>query len=167
MLRAFRSHRPRVDPSAFVDPSAQVVGDVEIGPESSVWMNAVVRGDVNRVRIGRRTNVQDGAVVHVTHGAHPASIGDEVTVGHLAILHGCTVGDRTLVGMGAIVLDGAEIGEESLVGAGTLVLENARIPPRSLVVGRPGARRRELSADEIEQLRESAARYVALRQDYR
>src|SRR3954470_22219683 len=109
MLRPYRGRLPVVDPTAYVDPTAQVIGDVEIGSDSSVWMNVVVRGDVNRIRVGRRTHLQDGAVVHVMHDTHPTEIGDDVTVGHGAIVHGCTIEDRVLIGMGAIVLNGAVI----------------------------------------------------------
>src|SRR3954464_3555537 len=121
MLRTFRGILPTVDPSAYLDQSAQVIGDVHIGPESSVWMSVVIRGDLNAIRIGARTNVQDGTVVHVQAGTHPTAIGDEVTIGHGAIVHGCTVEDRCLIGMGATILDGARIGRGSLVGAGALV----------------------------------------------
>ena len=123
MIRAFRSVLPKVHATAYIDQSAQVIGDVEIGEESSVWMNVVIRGDVNTIRIGDRTNIQDGTVVHVMRGTHPTRIGTEVTVGHAAILHGCTIHDRVLVGMGAMLLNGAEIGEDSIVAAGTLVPE--------------------------------------------
>ena len=135
MLRAFRGLLPRVDPSAYVDPSAQVIGDVRIGPESSVWMNAVIRGDVHGIRIGARTNVQDGAVIHVQSGAYATTIGDDVTIGHGAIVHGCTIEDRCLVGMGAIILNGATVGTESIVAAGSLLPETFAVPPRSLVMG--------------------------------
>src|SRR5678815_5501274 len=127
MLRSFRSITPKVHPSAYVDVSAQVIGDVVIGEESSVWMNVVIRGDVNRIRIGDRTNVQDGTIVHVMHEIHPTTIGDDVTIGHGAIVHGCTIEDRVLIGMGAIVLNGAHVGHDSIVAAGTLVTEGMRI----------------------------------------
>ena len=166
MLRPYRSILPRIHPTAFIDDSAQVIGDVEIGEESSVWMHVVIRGDVNRVTIGRRTNIQDGTVVHVTHGTHPVSIGDEVTVGHAAVLHGCTVGNGCLIGMGALVLDGAEIGEGTIVGAGALVLEHMKVPSRSLVVGRPAVKRRDLTEAEVAAIRASADRYVGYREDY-
>src|SRR5574341_2421976 len=113
MLRSFKSVHPKVDPSAYVDESAQVVGDVEIGAESSVWMNVVIRGDVHRIRIGRRTNIQDLAMVHVMRETHPPVIGDEVTVGHSVVVRGCTIEDRCLIGMGAILLNGCRIGNES------------------------------------------------------
>src|SRR5262245_52993201 len=157
---------PVVPSSAFVDATAQVIGDVEIGAESSIWMQAVVRGDVNRIRIGRRTNVQDGTVVHVMHETHPTTIGDDVTIGHRAIVHGCTVGDRVLVGMGAIILNGATIGDDSIVAAGALVTEDAVVPPRSLVMGMPARVRRSLSDDEVQHVLRSAANYVRYRLDY-
>ena len=112
-------------------------------------MNAVVRGDVNRIRIGRRSNIQDGTIVHVMHGTHPTTIGDEVTIGHAAVIHGCTLRDRVLVGMGAILLNGVDVGEDSIVAAGSLVPENAAVPPRSLVMGSPGKVRRTLSDEEV------------------
>jgi gamma-carbonic anhydrase len=157
---------PRVDPTAFVDQSAQVIGDVEIGAESSVWMNVVMRGDVNTIRIGRRTNVQDGTVVHVMHDTHPTAIGDEVTVGHGAIVHGCTVGNRVLIGMGAILLNGATIGDDSIIAAGSLVTEGAVVPPKSMVMGVPAKVRRALTDAEVQFLVDSAANYVRYRQDY-
>lgn len=166
MLRPFLGRAPVVDPTAFVDHSAQVIGDVEIGAESSVWMNAVLRGDVNTIRIGRRTNVQDGSVVHVMHDTHPTAIGDDVTIGHGAIVHGCTVGNRVLVGMGAILLNGASIGDDAIVAAGALVTEGAVVPPRSLVMGAPARVRRALTDDEVRFVLESAANYVRYRLDY-
>lgn len=166
VLRPHRGRLPVVDPSAFIDESAQVVGDVEIGAESSVWMNAVIRGDVHRIRIGRRTNVQDGTVVHVMQGTHPTRIGDDVTIGHGALVHGCTIGDRVLVGMGAIILTGAVIGDDSIVAAGTLVTEGTVVPPRSMVMGSPGKVRRSLSDEEVAFLVESADNYVRYRLEY-
>ena len=166
MLRPYRSIVQRVHPTAFVDDSAQVIGSVEIGEESGIWMNAVLRGDVNTIRVGRQTNLQDGCIVHVMRGTHPTWLGDQVTVGHGAILHGCTVRDRCLIGVGAILLNGAEIGEESIVAAGTLVTEGTTFPPRSLVMGRPGIRKRELRDDEVAGILAYAARYVEYRKDY-
>ncbi len=142
MLRPYKGTHPRVHPTAYVDASAQVIGDVEIGEASSVWMNVVIRGDVHRIRIGRRSNVQDGTIVHVMRGTHATTIGDDVTIGHGAIVHGCTLHDRILVGMGAILLNGVEVGEDSIVAAGTLLPEGTQIPPRSLVMGSPGKVRR-------------------------
>jgi carbonic anhydrase/acetyltransferase-like protein (isoleucine patch superfamily) len=166
MVREHRGRMPVVHPSVFVDESAQVIGDVEIGAESSVWMNAVVRGDVNAIRIGRRTNVQDGVVIHVMHDTHATSIGDDVTIGHGAIVHGCAVGNRVLIGMGAILLNGASVGEDAMIAAGALVTEDAIVPPRTLVMGAPARVRRELSEEEIRFVLESAANYVRYRVDY-
>ncbi len=166
MLRPFRTILPRVRPSAFVDESAQVIGDVEIGDESSVWMNVVIRGDVNTVRIGDRTNIQDGSVIHVMRGTHPTTIGNDVTVGHAAVLHGCTIHDRVLIGMGALLLNGAVIGEDSIVAAGSLVPEGKVFPPRSLLMGRPAVLKRAVTDAEIAGIRDYAQRYIGYRKDY-
>ena len=169
MIRPFRGVTPRVHPTAFVDGSAQVIGDVEIGEESSVWMCAVLRGDVHAIRVGRRTNVQDGAIVHAMNAetaSYPTTIGDSVTIGHGAILHGCTIDDRCLIGMGAILLNGAHIGGGSLVAAGTLLAENTRVPPRSLVMGSPGRVKRLLTQAETAGLEAYADRYVEYRRQY-
>ena len=167
MLRPHRGTLPRVHPSAFIDDSAQVIGDVEIGEESSVWMCVVVRGDVNRVRIGRRSNVQDGTVVHVMSNTHPTTIGDNVTIGHGAIVHGCTIDDRCLIGMGTILLNGAHVGTESIVAAGTLLVESMTVPPRSLVMGSPGKVKRVLTPAEVAEIQMYADRYVSYRLDYK
>lgn len=166
MLRPYRGRLPVVDPSAYIDESAQVIGDVTIGAESSVWMNVVIRGDVNVIRIGARTNVQDGTVVHVMNGTHPTTIGDEVTIGHGAVVHGSTIADRVLVGMGAILLNGASIGSDSIVAAGTLVPEGTSIPPRSLVMGVPGKVRRPLTDAEVASILQYSRNYVQYRLDY-
>jgi len=166
MLRPYRGRLPVVDPTAFVDASAQVIGDVAIGPESSVWMNAVVRGDVHEIRVGARTNIQDGTIVHVQHDTYPTRIGDDVTIGHGAIVHGCTIGDRVLVGMGAVILNGAVIGSDCIIAAGTLVTERTVIPARSMVMGRPGKVTRTLSDTDVRVIGEYAANYVRYRLDY-
>lgn len=158
---------PQVHATAWVDASAQIIGDVEIGEDSSVWMNVVVRGDVHGIRIGRRTNVQDGTIVHVQHETYPTHIGDDVTIGHGAIVHGCTIHDRVLVGMGAIVLNGAEIGEDSIVAAGTLVTERTKIPPRAMVMGSPGKVKRALTDGEVASILHASANYVRYKNDYR
>lgn len=166
MLRPHRAGFPRVASSAFVDDSAQVIGDVEIGEDSSVWMNAVLRGDVNRIRVGDRTNIQDASVLHGMRDTHETLVGDEVTVGHGAILHGCTVEDRCLIGMGAIVLNGAVVGAGSIVAAGSLVAEGAAVPPGSLVMGSPGRVRRATTADEAASILGYADRYVAYKREF-
>jgi carbonic anhydrase/acetyltransferase-like protein (isoleucine patch superfamily) len=155
-----------VHASAYIDQSAQLIGDVEIGEDSSVWMNVVLRGDVNVIRIGRRTNIQDGTVVHVMRGTHPTRIGDAVTVGHAAVLHGCAIEDRVLVGMGAILLNGATIRSDSIIAAGALIPERMEIPPRSLVMGSPGKVVRALSDDDVLGIRDYADRYVGYKKDY-
>jgi carbonic anhydrase/acetyltransferase-like protein (isoleucine patch superfamily) len=160
VIAPYGGQAPRLHPSAFVAEGGVVIGDVEIGEGSSVWYGTIVRGDVNRVRIGARTNLQDGTVVHVTSGTHPTAIGDDVTVGHRAVLHGCTVNDRCLVGIGAIVLDGAVVGPDAMVGAGALVPPGMVVPPGKLVLGAPAKVKRDLTAEELAGLRPHAARYV-------
>jgi carbonic anhydrase/acetyltransferase-like protein (isoleucine patch superfamily) len=166
MIRPYRGQLPRVDPSAYVDDSAQVIGDVEIGAESSIWMAVVIRGDVNHIRIGGRSNVQDGCVVHVMKNTHPTMIGDDVTIGHAAVIHGCTIENRCLIGMGAILLNGAHVGRDSIVAAGALVVEGMKIPPRSLVMGSPAKLRRSLKDEEVADIQMYADRYVQYRLDY-
>ncbi len=166
MLRSYRGRQPVVHPSAYVDESAQVIGDVEIGAESSLWMNVVLRGDVNYIRIGERSNVQDGTVVHVMHDTHPTIIGNDVTIGHGAIVHGCRVGHRVLIGMGAIVLTGVEIGEDVIVAAGALVTEGTVIPSRSLVMGMPATVTRSLRDTDLASIRAHAENYVRYCRDY-
>src|SRR5688500_10870880 len=166
MLRQYKGMSPRIDPGAYIDQSAQIIGDVEIGAEASVWMNAVVRGDVHWIRIGARSNIQDNTVVHVMNGTHPTTIGGDVTIGHAAVVHGCTIGDRVLIGMGAILLNGVTIGGDSIVAAGTLVTEETTIPPRSLVMGSPGKVKRQLSDAEVASILQYSERYVSYRLDY-
>jgi gamma-carbonic anhydrase len=155
-----------IDASAYIDESAQVIGDVTLGAESSVWMLAVIRGDVHRIRIGDRTNVQDGTIIHVQRDTHPTAIGHDVTIGHGAIVHGCTIHDRCLIGMGAILLNGSEVGEGSIVAAGSLLPEGFRVPPRSLVMGSPAKVRRSLSDGEVDLILSYAQNYVRYRLDY-
>lgn len=166
MLRPYRGRLPAVDATAYIDPSAQVIGDVVIGAESSVWMNAVVRGDVHYIRIGARSNVQDGTIIHVMHDTHPTIVGNDVTLGHGVIAHGCTIHDRVLIGMGAVLLNGAEIGEDSIVAAGSLVTEGARVPPRSLVMGSPARVKRTLDDGQVASILEYASNYVRYRLEY-
>jgi carbonic anhydrase/acetyltransferase-like protein (isoleucine patch superfamily) len=167
MIRPFKGKHPRVHPTAFVEQSAQVIGDVVIGEESSVWFNAVVRGDVFHVRIGARTNVQDGTVIHVSSGTHATILEDEVTVGHNVTLHGCHVERGSLVGIGAIVMDGARIGAESLVAAGSLVSPGTVIPPRSLVMGVPAKVKRPLTGEEAAGLAHFWKNYVEYTKEYK
>jgi carbonic anhydrase/acetyltransferase-like protein (isoleucine patch superfamily) len=166
VLRPFRGQLPRVHPTAFVDASAQVIGNVDIGEESSVWMCAVIRGDVHWIRIGKRTSIQDGTIVHAMTGTHPTSIGDNVTIGHAAIVHGCTIEDQCLIGMGAILLNGSHVGAGSIVAAGTLLVEGQQVPKRSLVMGSPGKVKRLLTQAEVADIQMYADRYVGYRLDY-
>ena len=166
MLRPFRSIVPTVHGSAFVDASAQVIGDVHIGAESSIWMNVVVRGDVNAIRIGARTNVQDLTMVHVMRNTHPTVIGDDVTIGHSAVIHGCTIEDRCLIGMGAILLNGCRIGSGSIVAAGAVIPEGTTVPPGSMVMGVPGRVRRRLTPEEDASIQWYADNYVRYRLDF-
>ena len=160
MLIAYGDHTPRIDPSAYVHASAQVIGDVEIGAQSSVWFNAVIRGDVYPIRIGVRSNIQDNSTIHVTGGRWTTTVGDEVTVGHGVILHGCRIADRCLIGIGAIVLDGVEIESDCVIAAGALVPPGTRIPSGNLAKGSPAKVVRRLRPDELAHLKQSAANYV-------
>jgi len=160
-LDKFLGQAPQIAQDAYVAPGATVLGDVEVGPQSSIWPGAVLRGDINYIRIGRATNIQDCAVVHLADD-HPTVLGDEVTVGHGAIVHACTLQDGVLVGMHATVMDGAVVGEGSVIGAHTLVKAGMEVPPGSLVLGAPGRVVRELVPEEIEANRTLAQKYVAV-----
>jgi carbonic anhydrase/acetyltransferase-like protein (isoleucine patch superfamily) len=157
---------PVIDPSAFIAPSADIIGEVEIGAESSVWFQCVIRGDVNWIRIGKRTNIQDHSMLHVDRRDCPLTLGDEITVGHRVMLHGCTIGNRCLIGMGAIIMNKAVIGDECVVGAGALVTEGKAFPPRSLIIGVPAKAVRELKPEELEGLKRSANNYVGDSREY-
>ncbi len=156
---SLEDHSPIISPSAWIAEGAVVIGRVELADDSSVWFNATLRGDNDWIRVGRRSNVQEGTVMHTDPG-HPLTLGEEVTVGHQAMLHGCTIGDGTLVGIQAVVLNGAKIGRGCLIGAGALVAEGKVIPDRSLVMGSPGKVVRELTDDDLKRLRTSADNYV-------
>ena len=160
MVRTFQGIRPTIPKSCFIDDTGIVIGDVVMGEQCSVWFHAVIRGDVHYIRIGDRTNVQDLSRLHVTHDTHPLIIGSDVTIGHHVVPHGCTINDRVLIGMGAIVMDGAVIGEDAVVGAGSLVTEGTVVPPKSLVLGAPAKIRRPVTESELAWIRESAANYV-------
>jgi carbonic anhydrase/acetyltransferase-like protein (isoleucine patch superfamily) len=162
MIRTFSGHTPKLSSTVFIAPSAEVIGNVEIGEGSSIWFGAVVRGDVHFIRIGCRTSIQDGSVLHVTRVTYPLIVGDEVTVGHRVTLHGCTVKDRCLIGMGATLLDGAVVGEESMIGAGALVPEGMVVPPRTLALGVPAKIKRGLTDEELAFFLRSAQNYVEL-----
>jgi carbonic anhydrase/acetyltransferase-like protein (isoleucine patch superfamily) len=167
VILAYDGKSPRLAADAWVAPGAVVAGDVEIGEGSSIWFQTVVRGDVNHVRIGRRTNIQDHSMIHVTGGKHPTVVGDDVTVGHRVVLHGCTVRDRCLVGIGAIVLDGAVIEEESMVGAGSLVPPGMVVPTGKLVLGAPAKVKRDLTPEERAFFVKTAAHYAGYAARYR
>lgn len=166
MLKTYRGTSPAVHPTAFIEDSAQIIGDVTIGEEASVWFNAVVRGDVNFIRIGDRTNIQDGTVVHVTE-KYATVLEAEVTVGHNGTLHGCYIERGCLIGMGAILLDGVRIGARSLVAAGSLVSPGTQVPPGSLVIGHPARVRRPLTGEEIAGLEGFWKNYIEYTKQYK
>lgn len=166
MLMPYKGISPKIHPTAFIVDSASVIGDVEIGEHSSVWFHTVIRGDVHHIRIGSSTNVQDNSTLHVTKDTYPLIIGDDITIGHNVVLHGCTIKDRCLIGMGAIILDNAEIGEDSIVGAGSLVTEGMKVPPGSLVLGLPGKVVRALRPEEKERIKRSAQNYIEYSRNY-
>lgn len=157
---------PKVDDSVFVAPGSYLIGDVTVGKESTIWFGAVLRGDEGPITIGERCSIQDNATIHLFEG-HPVNIGNNVTVGHNAILHGCTIHDNCIIGMGSTILDDAEIGEECIIGANTLITSGKKIPPRSLVVGSPGKVVRELTDKDLELIRESYKVYVQKGKDYK
>lgn len=166
LIMKFKGIEPEIAQSAFLTPMVSIVGDVKIGERSSVWFNTVIRGDVNFVRIGKDTNIQDNSMIHVTHNGNPTIIGDQVTVGHSATLHACTIKDRVLIGMGAVILDGAVINEDSVVAAGSLVPPGKTYPPRSMIMGSPAKVTRELTEKEIEGLVYSANHYINICKGY-
>ena len=162
----FKEKTPVVSASAFLAPDAWIIGDITIGDNVSIFFNAVLRGDIQAIKVGRGTNLQEHTLVHTSHGMSPALIGEDVTVGHRAIIHGCSIGDRCLIGMGATVLDNAEIAEECIIGAHALVPKGMKIPPRSLVIGTPAKVVRSLTEDEIKSLADSARGYQTLAATY-
>jgi carbonic anhydrase/acetyltransferase-like protein (isoleucine patch superfamily) len=159
--------KPRIAQSVYIAPTATVIGDVTVGENASIWFNAVVRGDVNWIRIGSDTNIQDGSNLHVTYETHPLVIGDRVAVGHGCVLHGCTIADDCLIGIGAIVLDGARVGAGSIVGAGSVVTEGADIPPGHLVLGVPGKVVRPVLTRETQRLSQIVTRYIRIKNIYK
>ncbi len=174
IILPYKGDTPKISSSAWVAPGATVVGDVEIGDECSIWFGVVIRGDVHKIRIGKRVSVQDLSMIHVTHykkpdksDGSPTIIGDDVTIGHKVMLHGCTIEDGCLIGMSATILDDAVIGKESIVGAGALVTKGKKFPPRSLILGSPAKVVRELTEEEVKELYNSAKRYVKFMQGYK
>jgi len=165
---SFGGKAPLVDPAAFVAPGVVLIGDIEIGPEASIWYNCVLRGDVNRIRIGARTNIQDGSVLHVDSPrpgrpeGHPTIIGEEVLIGHMAMVHGCILHDRAFVGLGSIVMDGCEIESDAMLAAGAMLTPGKRIPSGQLWAGRPAKYVRDLTPDDLQGMRMGVAHYVEL-----
>jgi len=173
-FRAYKGVVPTVSESAYIDESAVIIGDVIIGEESSVWCTTVIRGDVNSIRIGKRSNVQDASVLHVTHKnpllhpeGFPLIIGDDVTIGHRVTLHGCVLQDRCFIGMNAVVMDGAVVESDSMVGAGALVTGGTTVESGWLYIGAPARKKRQLSEKEIAQIKQSALNYVGFSEDYK
>ncbi len=166
MIRPFKGTLPTVGAGCYIDPSAQVIGDVTLGDYASVWMNAVIRGDVNAIRIGARSNVQDCAVLHGMRNLYPVIIGEMVTIGHNATVHGCVLEDAVLVGIGATILNNAQIGEGSIIAAGAVIPEHTIIPPRSLVAGVPGKIRRTVDDEDYEMILNYARNYLDYTQIY-
>ena|ERR1041385_7043492 len=167
MIRAYRGVVPTIAASAYIDQSAQVIGDVTVGERSSIWPNVTARGDVNSIRIGIESNIQDNSVLHCDAGLYPLVIGDHVTVGHLVMLHGCTIEDYCLIGIGAVVLNGAKIGSGSVIAAGAVVPEGMEVPPGSMVMGVPAKVKRQLTDEERERFRTNAEHYVEAAKIYR
>jgi carbonic anhydrase/acetyltransferase-like protein (isoleucine patch superfamily) len=165
-VRSFRGITPVVHPTCFIEASAQLVGDVQLGEHSSVWFNTVLRGDVQRIRVGRRSNIQDLCMVHVVRDRFATQLGDEVTVGHHAVLHGCSLGNRILVGMGSILLDGVKVGDDCVIAAGTLLTPGTEIPSGSLAMGSPGRVKRPLNDEERAWIARTAAHYVGYAEEY-
>ena len=166
MIKPFNSIHPMIHETAFVTDDAIIIGDVQIGEDASVWYGSVLRGDVNYIRIGARTNIQDASVIHVTSKTNPTILEDEITVGHRVTLHGCYIETGCLIGIGSIILDGARVGRNSLVAAGSLITPNTKIPPESLVMGSPAKVKRPLTPDELADLPRFWQNYVALLSEY-
>ena len=166
MIRSFNNISPKIHDTVYVDEQATVIGNVEIGKDSAMWPHSVARGDINTIHIGQRTNVQDGSILHVTHAGEfcpsgfPLTIGNDVTIGHCAVIHACTVNDRSLIGMGSVVMDGAVIEDDCIIGAGSLVTEGTVVPSHSLALGSPARVKRSLNEKELAWIKESANNYI-------
>ena len=167
MIKSFQNIHPKIHGTAFVTEDAIIIGDVEIGEQSSVWYGSILRGDVNFIRIGKRTNIQDGTIIHVSRKTHSTILEDEVTVGHRVTLHGCYIETGCLIGIGAIILDGARIGKNSLIAAGSLVTPNTQIPEKSLVMGSPAKVKRQLSDEEVQDIQRFWQNYIKLSEIYK
>jgi carbonic anhydrase/acetyltransferase-like protein (isoleucine patch superfamily) len=165
MIHKFKGVSPDLEKANFVAESADIIGNVTAEENSSIWFNCTIRGDIAAIKIGKNSNIQDNSVLHVNHN-ESTIVGDNVTVGHRALLHSCTIQDGCLIGMGAIILDGSVIGSESIVGAGALVTMGKRFPPRSLILGSPAKAVRTLTEEEVESIRKNVASYVAVSQEY-
>ncbi len=166
LILPYKGIKPKIGKRVFLAPNSTLIGDVEVGDNSSVWFNSVIRGDVNFIRIGKNTNIQDNCVIHVTHDTYPTILGDNITVGHSVVLHGCTLKGNTLVGMGSIIMDGVEVEEWVIVGAGSLIPPNKKIPSGVLVLGRPAKVVRELKEEEIKLIEESYKNYLRYKDEY-
>lgn len=166
MIKSFNEIKPRIDETAFVTDDAIIIGDVEIGPDASIWFGSVIRGDVNFIRIGARTNIQDGTIIHVSSKTHPTILEENITVGHRVTLHGCHIESGCLIGIGAILMDGVRVGRNSLVAAGSLLTPGTQIPPNSMVMGSPAKVKRQLTDDELGYLDKSWRNYVELKKHY-
>ncbi len=167
MIKEFQGKKPKIHESVFVAENATVIGDVEIGEDSSVWFGSILRGDVNFIRVGKRTNIQDGSIIHVSSNTHPTVLEDEVTLGHRVTLHGCYIETGCLIGIGAVILDGVRVGRNSLIAAGSLVTPNTKISPRSLVMGSPARVKRELNDDEVHNQARFWQNYIDLLEVYK
>ena len=167
MIRAYQGKRPVVPASAYIDDSAQVIGDVTLGENASIWMCAVVRGDVHSIRVGANSNVQDCSVLHGMRGRYPVIVGDWVTIGHSVTLHGCVIEDRCLIGMGSVILNNARVGEGCIIAAGTVIPENTIVPPRTLWMGIPGKQRKELTDADQEGILRYAKNYLEYKEQYK
>jgi len=167
LIRSYRGRKPQIAATAYIDPQAVVIGDVTIGEDSSVWPLTVIRGDVHYIRIGARTNIQDSSVLHVMRETYPLVLGDDITVGHKVILHGCAIESRCLIGMGCIILNGVKIGTGSIIAAGTLIAEGTDVPPGSLFMGHPGRLRRRLTEEEQATIDRYARNYVEYKDMYK
>jgi carbonic anhydrase/acetyltransferase-like protein (isoleucine patch superfamily) len=167
IIRPYKNIIPKIDPSAFLAENVSIIGDVEIGAGSGIWYGCVLRGDVNDIKIGKRTNIQDGTVIHTSLGVQGTYIGDDVTVGHMALLHACTIGNKAFIGMQSLIMDEVIVEDEAMVAAGSMVTPRKRIPRHQLWGGRPARYMRDMTPEEIEYLQISADRYAALAQEYK